>query len=92
MKQVHKASAIPLYGVAALWVIYALLLPLYRLWHFLIPVALSVVVYMVLKKRFPGKKLYRPGAGTHDRRRRCRCRHPAGQGGHCQAPCPQYQD
>ena len=55
MKQVHKASAIPLYGVAALWVIYALLLPLYRLWHFLIPVALSVVVYMVLKKRFPGK-------------------------------------
>lgn len=57
MKQIqkHSASAIPLYGVAVLWVLYALFLPLYQLWHFLIPVVLSVPVYLVLKKCFPGK-------------------------------------
>ena len=55
MKQKHKASAIPIYGVAALWLLYALLLPLYRLWHFLIPIALSVLLHYVLSIMFPGK-------------------------------------
>ena len=58
MEQRYKASAIPLYGVAVLWVLYGLLLPLYRLWHFLIPIVLSVPTYLLLKKRFPGKTYY----------------------------------
>lgn len=58
MKEMHRASAIPLYGVAVLWLLYALLFPLYRLWHVLIPVLLSIVCYFVLKKRFPGKTYY----------------------------------
>jgi len=55
MKQMHRASAIPYYGVAVLWVLYALFLPLYQLWHFLFPIALSVPVFILLKKLFPGK-------------------------------------
>ena len=54
MKQKHKASAIPLYGAAALWLLYGALLPLYRLWHFFIPAALSAALYWLLSKRFPG--------------------------------------
>ncbi len=55
MKQIHKASAIPLYGIAVLWVLYALFFPLYRIWHFIFPIVLSALLYGILKKRFPGK-------------------------------------
>lgn len=66
MKQKHKASAIPLYGAAALWLLYGALLPLYRLWHFLIPAALSLGLYWLLSKRFPGKDYWveEPAAPT----------------------------
>ena len=40
MKQKHQPSAIPLFAAAGVWVVYALLFPLYRMGHFLIPAAL----------------------------------------------------
>lgn len=55
MKQVHKASAIPIYGVATLWVLYAFLFPLYRISDFLLLSGLSCLLYLLLKKIFPGK-------------------------------------
>ena len=55
MREVRKKSVVPVYGVGAVWVIYCLFFPLYRLWHFIILAALSVVVWLVLSKLFPGK-------------------------------------
>ena len=53
--EIKKPSVIPIYSVAVLWIIYSLVFPMYRLWHFLIPIVLSVVVFLVMKKIFPGK-------------------------------------
>ena len=45
-KIVHKPAA-PLYAAAVVWVLYALLFPLYRIIHFVIVIAASVLVYLV---------------------------------------------
>lgn len=54
MKKIKKPSAIPLYGTAAVWILYALLLPLYKPSHFLYLIALGVLAYWGLSKLFPG--------------------------------------
>lgn len=54
MKKIKKPSAIPLYGAAAVWILYALLLPLYKPSHFLYLIALGVLAYWGLSKLFPG--------------------------------------
>ena len=51
-KIVHKSAA-PLYAAAVVWVLYALLFPLYQLGHFLAVIAASVVVYLIAKKLCP---------------------------------------
>ncbi len=43
-------SPYPLYAVAAVWVVWALLFPLYRLLHFALLIALSAGVYLVGRK------------------------------------------
>ena len=55
-KTVVKRSAVPIYGVAAVWAIWCLALPIYSLWHFLLLIAVSVGIYFALSKLFPGKK------------------------------------
>ena len=47
-KIVHKPAA-PLYAAAAAWVLYALLVPLYRPGHFVIALAASAVVYGIAR-------------------------------------------
>ncbi len=54
MKEVKKPSVIPIYGLAAVWLLYCLIFPTYRLWHFLLCAVVSVLAYLVLKKFFPG--------------------------------------
>ena len=54
MKKIRKPSAIPLYGTAAVWIIYALFLPLYKPSHFLYLIAVSILAYWGLSKQFPG--------------------------------------
>ena len=49
MKKIVKKSAIPLYAVAVTWVLYALLVPLYRLPHFLLAIAATAVVGIVAR-------------------------------------------
>ena len=44
------SSPYPLYAVAALWVVWALVFPLYKLLHFALLIALSVGVYFVGRK------------------------------------------
>ena len=55
MREVRKKSVVPIYGVGAVWVIYCLFFPLYKLWHFIILAVLSVAAWLVLSKLFPGK-------------------------------------
>ena len=47
-KIVHKPVA-PLYAAAAVWVLYALLFPLYRVGHFVIVLAASAAVYGIAR-------------------------------------------
>lgn len=56
-KIVTKRSAVPLYGAAAVWAVWCLVLPLYKLWHLALLAALSVGVYFLLTKLFPGTKV-----------------------------------
>ena len=53
MKKIVPRSAAPLYAVAAVWVLYALLFPLYRVVHFAVVTVASVVVYLIAKKLCP---------------------------------------
>ena len=49
MKKIVHKSAAPLYAAAGVWVLYALLFPLYRVTHFLVVIAASAVVYFVAR-------------------------------------------
>lgn len=52
---IKKKSVIPVYGVAASWVLYCVFFPLYKITHFIILVCLVVLVNRVLSMIFPGK-------------------------------------
>lgn len=58
LREIRKKSALPIYGIGALWVICGLFFPMYKLSHFFILIVLSVVVYLVLSKIFPGSITY----------------------------------
>ena len=53
MKKIVRKSAGPLYAAAAVWVLYALLFPLYRPVHFLVALAASAAAYFVAGKFCP---------------------------------------
>ena len=58
MREVKKKSAAPIYLTGAVWVILCLVLPLYRLWHFIVLAAATVLAYQIFKKLFPPKTVY----------------------------------
>ena len=58
LREIRKKSVLPIYGIGALWVICALFFPMYKLSHFFILIVLSVVVYLILSKIFPGTVTY----------------------------------
>lgn len=55
MAKIVKKSPAPLYGAAAVWVLWALLLPLYAIWHLLLAAAVSAGAALALHKLFPDK-------------------------------------
>lgn len=55
MKQIRKKSAVPVYGAAACWLIWGLILPLNQPWHFICLALLSWLVYFILSKIFTGE-------------------------------------
>lgn len=57
MREVTKRSVAPVYAVAAFWLIYSLAFPLYKLWHFIVCAALTLAVYFVFRRLFPGAKV-----------------------------------
>ena len=52
-----KRSAAPFYAVATLWLVWCVVLPLYKLWHLALLIALSAGVFALFSKLFPGKKV-----------------------------------
>ena len=54
MIEVRNKSVIPFYGTAAIWLLYALIFPLYRLPDYLIFLAVGLAAYFALAKVFPG--------------------------------------
>jgi len=53
--EIKKKSVIPVYGVTVIWVLYCLVFPLYKTWHFILLACLAVLSYTVLSAIFPGK-------------------------------------
>lgn len=51
-----RRSALPFYGTAAVYILWCLFLPLYKLWHFALLAALSVGTYFLLRRLFPGTR------------------------------------
>ena len=58
MIEKKKESVIPVYAFAAAWVVYCLIFPLYRTWHFIILASSAVLAYVVFSVIFPGKTEY----------------------------------
>lgn len=56
--EIREKSVIPIYGLAAYWVIYCLVFPLYKPIHFILLILIGAVVYFALSKIFPGKVRY----------------------------------
>ncbi len=55
MKQVHKSSVVPIYGIGLTWLLCALCLSLYEPIHYVSCAVMSVAVFFILRKLFPGK-------------------------------------
>ncbi|NLL46886.1 MAG: hypothetical protein GX250_08835 [Clostridiales bacterium] len=55
MRRIVKKSVLPIYAAAGMWLIYCLFFPLYALWHFLVVIAATAVVFVIFKKLCPDK-------------------------------------
>ena len=60
MAKFIKRSPVPVYGAAAVWLIWGLFLPLYTLLHFLLVAAVSVAVFLVVKRVCPNRTILLP--------------------------------
>ena len=54
MKTIRHRSVISIYIAAGVWLVCCLLLPMYRLWHYLVYAAVTVGAYFLGRKLFPG--------------------------------------
>lgn len=57
-REILEKSVIPYYGVGLCWLIYSLIFPLYRLMDFIIVALVSIGVFFITRKLFPGKKVF----------------------------------
>ena len=55
MIEIRKKSAIPIYGAAAIWAVYCLIFPLYKISHFLFGILAAAAAYVILSKLVPDK-------------------------------------
>ena len=58
MRAVTKKSALPVYAVGVVWLLWALLFPLYSVTHYLLRAVVSLVAYAVLSKAIPDSVTY----------------------------------
>lgn len=68
MAKTVKQSVAPLYAVAALWLAWALLFPLYQPLHYVLAAAASVVVFTLGKAAWPDKVLDTPKPAEPEKR------------------------
>lgn len=57
MKSVRKPSPVPVYGIAASWIVYTILFGLRSAPQYIVCAAVSLAVYLILKTKFPGKTI-----------------------------------
>ena len=57
MQIIKKKSVIPIYAIGLVWFLYALVFPLYRLVDVLIVLAVSIGVFLLLRKVIPAKEV-----------------------------------
>ena len=62
MEKTTRRSVAPYYGVAAVWILYALFFPLYAVGHFLIAAVLSAGVFLLLRAVCPDVEVAVPKA------------------------------
>lgn len=60
MARIVKKSPAPVYAVAAVWLVFGLFLPLYKLFHFALAAALSVAAFLLVKRLRPDQILVVP--------------------------------
>ncbi|MEG1720554.1 MAG: 5-bromo-4-chloroindolyl phosphate hydrolysis family protein [Pseudoflavonifractor sp.] len=60
MAKVVKKSVAPIYAVALLWIVWAILFPLYAPLHYILAVAASLVVFVLGKAIWPDKTFQDP--------------------------------
>jgi len=58
MQLIVKKSAVPIWAAAVVWVIAALFFPMYRVYHYTIIMAVSILTAVVLDKVIPKKREY----------------------------------
>jgi len=58
MIEIKRKSVIPIYGFAAVWVLYCLIFPLFQTWHLIVLACAAVLAFVILSKIFPGKVEY----------------------------------
>lgn len=61
MAKYCKRSPVPVYAVAAVWLLWGLFGPLYRLHHFLLAAAVSAAAFLLAKKLCPDRTIVLPG-------------------------------
>lgn len=54
MKKIIHRSVIPIYAAAGVWLLCCLVLPMYRLWHYLVYGAVTAAAYFGARHFFPG--------------------------------------
>ena len=54
-KTIHHPSAIPLYAAGAIFLLWALITPIYRLSYILIGASLAIAAWLAAKRFFPGR-------------------------------------
>jgi len=57
VRKIRKKSVVPLYGMAAVCLVYCLIFPLYKLSHFLFLAAAITAAGIILSKVFPGETI-----------------------------------
>ena len=55
LKEKRIPSVVPIYSAAIAWLAYAMVFPLYKLWHFIVCAVFTVLVFLLMKRLFPGK-------------------------------------
>ena len=58
MRAVTRKSALPIYSIGAVWVIWSLIFPLYSFTHYLLCLVVSLAVFLVLTKVIPDQVTY----------------------------------